>query len=186
MNSHLVEDLGMKSTIGDPALYTKVDSKERILGISGYYVNDSLNAGRVDFQYLTEKTFEMFESKPRVYDSFDVFGSQIRTKPTGTFEVTQQYYIGNLSHLESGTSFDDFRKHRALLSWITYTRLDLQCRCNKLAQVTERTFLGRREGAQHWYQPCKGANQTGTLVRGVEWPEDTHSLLCGRILRVEQ
>lgn len=138
IESHVVNDIGMKPLISDPSLYVKTgdDGPE---GITGSYVDDCLHAGNEEFQKTTEVSLKKFDSKPRVYDNFDFFGTQIKTEQ-GNFFVGQEYYTRNMSSVPSNATFADFRRHRALFSWINNTRPDLVCYSNRAAQVTEKTF----------------------------------------------
>lgn len=78
LDDHVVNDLGMRPTIGDPTLYTKSQSR-KIIGVSVSYLDDSLNAGTPEIEKLTESTLQRFKSKPRIYDSFDFYGPQVCT-----------------------------------------------------------------------------------------------------------
>lgn len=79
-------------------------------------------------------------SKPWVYDNFDLFGTQIENLQQWVFQVSQKYYISNLNHIPSDTSFEQFRSYRALFSWIGHARPDLLVRDKKMAQVTKQSF----------------------------------------------
>lgn len=89
MDDHVVNDLGMKPTVGDPASYTK-SQDGKFIGIYGSYVDDTLNVGSSEFEELTEKTLHRFESKPRVYDTFDFYGTQLHMIEPGMFGVAQK------------------------------------------------------------------------------------------------
>lgn len=138
MEAHLINDLGMRQTHGDPALYFWMNDG-KLSGISGMYVDDLLNAGNAEFQLHTEATLDLFDTKARVNDSFDFFGAQIKSNPDGSTEMTQQYYARSLKVISTEVSYEDFRRERALFSWITNTRPDVACIANKSAQVTEKT-----------------------------------------------
>lgn len=72
LDDRVASDLSMRSTAGDPALYTKTQNS-KLVGVSVLYVDDSLNAGTPKFENMTESTLHRFESKPRIYDSFDFY-----------------------------------------------------------------------------------------------------------------
>lgn len=78
LEEHIINDLGMQSVVSDPALFAKIE-EGKLTGLSGVQVDDCLNAGLDSFEKHTMKTLELFDLKPRVYDSFDFFGTQIRT-----------------------------------------------------------------------------------------------------------
>lgn len=52
MEYRLVNDLEMKPTVGDPALYTK-EGDGKGIGVRGFYVDDSLNDGLLSFDQLS-------------------------------------------------------------------------------------------------------------------------------------
>lgn len=60
----------MAPSIGDSALYVKQDD-HGMEGITGTYVDESLNAGTERFKKHTEIKLQTFKSKRRVYENFD-------------------------------------------------------------------------------------------------------------------
>lgn len=52
----------------------------------------------------------------------------------------QAHYVKNLKTIARDGSFKEYRRGRALLSWMLQTRPDLACVANKAAQVSEKTF----------------------------------------------
>lgn len=56
------------------------------------YVDNLLNARYVAYKELTSFTLTTFESKPRVYDNFEILGTQIRTLHDGSKIISQRYY----------------------------------------------------------------------------------------------
>lgn len=104
------------------------------------YVDDMINAGDQSFQLHAMSTLKVFESKPRVYDQFDFFGAQIRTLHDGMMSMSQRYYARTLRVVDKKATFEEFRRARALFSWLTNSRPDISCVANRAAQVTERTF----------------------------------------------
>lgn len=135
IEEHAINDLGMTALLSDSALYAKF-AGGRLIGISGLQVDDCLNAGNKEFEELTNLTFQKFESKLRVYSNFDFFGTQIRTIAPGKYYVGQPYYAKNISTLPTNASFEEFRSHRSLFSWLTNTRPDASFCANQAAQVT--------------------------------------------------
>lgn len=139
MEQHLINDLGMKPTVGDPSLYVKkLDGKT--IGVSGSYVDDQLNAGTKDFIKMTDSTLRTFESKPRLFDRFDFYGMQFETVSPQLSRINQEHYAKNLALTPIGCTFEQFRRDRALFTWITHTRPDVACIANRASQVTEKTF----------------------------------------------
>lgn len=143
MNDHPVNDIGMSPTPGDPALYIKrinEDKEALLIGITGSYVDDSINAGGKIFQDMKLKTLQKFESKPRLYDAFDFFGMQVETRTDGNFVMNLKYYTNNLQTNPKSTTFPDFRRARALFSWLVHSSPDAACYANRASQVTEKTY----------------------------------------------
>lgn len=105
LDDHAVNELEMRPTVGDQALYTK-SQNSKIIGVSGLYVDDSLNAGTLEFEKLTESTLQYFESKPRKSNSFDFYGAHLndgtpiisntlkRLQRSTNFDVTELSYRG--------------------------------------------------------------------------------------------
>lgn len=139
IEEHTINDLGMTPLVSDSSLYARHRGKE-LIGISGLQVDDCLNAGNKEFEELTKLTLRKFESKPRVYSNFDFFGTQIRKIAPGKLYVGQPYYTKNISIVPHDISFDEFRSHRSLFSWLTNTRPDAAFCANQAAQVTAQTF----------------------------------------------
>lgn len=135
----MTNDLGMQSVVSDSALYAKFDDST-LAGFSEIQVDDCLNAGKQSFERLTQKALKRIESKPRVYDSFDYFGTHIQTIAPQNFSVGQPYYAKHMTFLPKDTSFDEFRKHRVIYSWPTNTKADVAFCANRAAQVSNQTF----------------------------------------------
>lgn len=72
------EDLRMKPADGDLPLYFKIaskgmHSKKFAKELLGNYVDGSLLVGNEEFQTLTMKTLQKFDSERRIWDNFDFF-----------------------------------------------------------------------------------------------------------------
>lgn len=89
----------MSPSIVDPDLYTMVSDGE-LREIIGIYFDENLIAGTPLFEKLTSESLKRFDSKPRVYDAFEFFGSRISTTSLGEFERSQQRYAKRLIFLE--------------------------------------------------------------------------------------
>lgn len=50
----------------DPESYVQQDDQNRMIGITGSYVDDVLNAENNSFEKLTERTLNHFDRKPQV------------------------------------------------------------------------------------------------------------------------
>lgn len=104
MEEQLVNDLNMKPTPGDPALYVKVKGG-KVIGITGSYLCNSLNGGNADFIQEADATLKKFECKASICDSSDFYGAQIETVGKTIFNLSQHYYIKKLSSLNIKASF---------------------------------------------------------------------------------
>lgn len=135
----MINHLGMLLIPSDQLLYVKGEG-ENIEGISEQYADDSLNAGNESFEASTERTLNLFESKPCVYGNFDFFGTKISTTKMGEFFIGQKYNVYNLTNFPDTPSFEDFHRYRALVTWIGHTRPDLMCHAKRASQVSEKTF----------------------------------------------
>lgn len=100
------------------------------------YVEDLLEAGDQSFQEHARSTLNLFESKPRIYDRFDFFGSQIRTLHDGTMKMSQRYYARALKPMNAKGTFEEFRRERAIFLWLANTRPDVSSYANRAAQLT--------------------------------------------------
>ena len=160
VDRHAKQDLGLVPLLGDPSLYVK-RNEEDVDGLLGMYVDDVFLGGNVEMQRLTELTLKRFDSKKRVWDNIEFFGTSIQTEDGGLFSITQEQYIKRLKPIPMDASFQSFRSFRSVLAWIGYTRPDVLCAINKAAQVTEKTFgndkiksfnstIERLQGTSNW------------------------------------
>jgi len=85
MSKHLEKDLNMTPTVGDMSLFSKcIDNK--LAGLIGTYVDDSLICGNKEFEDLSKITLAKFESRERDYDNTKFAGFQVKTMSSG-FEL---------------------------------------------------------------------------------------------------
>lgn len=125
-------------------------------------MHNSLNAGRAKFVKIADATRQKFESKEKVFDTFDFYEAQVATIFDGNFKLSQRYYIRNLSYIEEDTLFEELSRHRALLSWSSSTRPDAACAANKVAQVAPLTFcVARVKGLNVAIKKVKATNEKG-------------------------
>ena len=73
---HVKQDLKMQPIETDPSLYIKLCNGQ-FSGLLGSYVDDCLLGGDEEFQNLTEKTLERFDSRPREWDKVEFLGVSI-------------------------------------------------------------------------------------------------------------
>jgi hypothetical protein len=117
--NHLNEELGMKQTVGDPAMFFKmIDSK--LQGMCATYVDDALHAENVVNKEITEKTTKRFKCRYKEMDNVTFAGVEINTG-TDWFQLSQRRCISTLDTLsvlcaaKDGTSVEFMRP--LLNSW---------------------------------------------------------------------
>lgn len=140
MDEHIVDDLQMNPVPGDASLYVRKNEPDETIGTTRMYIDGSLNSGTPEFEKLSGKTLTRFESKPRVYDKSDFFGAPIDTTKDAVLSLTQTCYFINLQLLSNSATFANYRRARALFSWILHSRSDVAVTANLAAQVPEKTF----------------------------------------------
>lgn len=59
--------------------------------ICGTHVDDALNVGNLGFEVSTEAALKKPELKPRVYDSFDFFGTEVSTNSSHISAFDQRH-----------------------------------------------------------------------------------------------
>ena len=91
-------------------------------------------------QLLIEKTLHRLDSKLRLWDNFEFFGTTIKTVSPSSFSIGQESYAKQLHVVRSDASFEYFRSFRAKFAWIGHARPDVVSSINKAAQVTPQTF----------------------------------------------
>lgn len=139
IDEHLSKDLGMIRAKSDISLFFKFKN-DRLIGITGNYVDDNVNAGDQEFQHETLTTLEKFDSKPRVFDNFSFFGTQIKTVGHCDFMLTQEHYAKAMAEIAKDADMSAFRRARAMLAWLLHSRPEYACVVNRSAQVTERSL----------------------------------------------
>lgn len=132
------QDLGMATSAANMSLFFKNVSGQ-LKGLMATYVDDAVCTGDADFSKLTEKTSQMFETKPRSFDNLRFAGVYIDTCTDGSL-IHQKAYIERIKPLPPESGFDVLRSARAQISWLIHTRPDICCAINKLAQVTQDSF----------------------------------------------
>lgn len=120
--------------IEDAALYIK-RKYGKVIGVCGSYVDGSLNAGRDDFQKLTEKTLHMFESEPGLYNCFGFYGAQVERTAESGFKVLQKYCIEKFDPAPLSATSEGYPWYPALFSRIEHNQSDLLCPATEMAQV---------------------------------------------------
>lgn len=133
MDENIVNDLQIAPVASDAALYVRKNKSGKTIGTSGTYMDVYLNSETPEFEKISERTLKLFESKPWVYDEFDFLGAHIETTENAVLSLTKSYYINSLEPLSNSANFVDFRRARALFSWILHSRPDVAIIANLAA-----------------------------------------------------
>lgn len=120
IDDHLIKDLEMSPTPVDLSLYVK-RTPTTLKCLGGTYVDDCLNASTEEVEKLAELTLTKFDSKPRVYNSSDYYGTEIATIDKSLFLLSQKYCARNMPYDPKNCFFTEFRRYRALFSCFFHT-----------------------------------------------------------------
>jgi hypothetical protein len=96
-HKHLMEDLKLKPTVNDPALFFKA-VHEKLEDLCATYIDDSLTSGTPDFPAKTTLTERNFESKPRKFDNVKYSGVNIHSDKKH-FHAEMNAYVEKLEPL---------------------------------------------------------------------------------------
>jgi hypothetical protein len=129
-----VEDLQTGPPDADPSLYFR-SIGNRLIGLSGVYVDDMLHCGTPDFLRDSKTTSRIFDATPKTMRTAKFAGVNFRQTESG-IETDMSDYIEKLT-FPSDQSWKHFASFRAKLSWLVYARTDICARVAKLAQITE-------------------------------------------------
>lgn len=97
----------MKRAVSDASIYFRFDGTT-LYGITGHYFDDNINAGTKKFQKEAELSLKIFEPKPREYDNFTFFGTEISTDRPNEYSLCQSHYIRALEKLPSNNGMRTF------------------------------------------------------------------------------
>lgn len=111
----------MAPLVGDTAAYVRYE-QNGAEGVTCAYIDDFIHAGTKVIEEGTKQSLAKFSSKPRLYENFHLFAFQTRTVSSGVFSVSQPYYTINVSFVPKYCTFDEFRRHDALFSWLSHSR----------------------------------------------------------------
>jgi hypothetical protein len=134
---HHVQDLQMEPLDADPSLSFR-SVGNRLIGLSGVYVDDMLRCGTPDFLRDSKSTSRIFDATAETMRTAKFAGVNLWQTESG-IETDRSDYIAKLTFpLEQ--SWKHFASFRAKLAWLEYARPDVCARVAKLAQVTEQHF----------------------------------------------
>lgn len=133
--------LKMKPGTGDLSLYSK-HIGERLMGVSGVYVDDLIETGSESFKRFTETTGKRFEAKSRVHGAGTFMGMQfIQSTEKNSIEVNMKRYIQNLNLIIVPGAFEEFRSLRENLAWVVNCRPDIACSVAKYGRLLETSLM---------------------------------------------
>lgn len=149
-------DLGLVPFRGDPFLYVKTNEEDLDV-LSGMYVDVWYLTWNEPMVRCSEMTLRKFDSKPRIWDSFTFFRTNIVTKHDFSFDITQRTYfltllpwrffrhnpityVDKLRRVRMDASFEFLSSYITVLGWIECARPDPLVDINKAAQVKVNTF----------------------------------------------
>lgn len=139
LRHHHVNDLQMDSLTTDSSLYYRAIG-DRLLGLSGTYVNDLLRCGMNDFFHICEETGRVFDSTPETRKRAKFAGISISQEDDGIYSDMQEYTEKLRLPELSDQTWKTFQSFRAKLAWLIYCRPDICAMVAKSAQVTEKQF----------------------------------------------
>lgn len=145
LSEYFQKDLSKENVVGDEALLLNL-MKGSLQGLCATYADDIPQAGNEDFYYDTRSIERKFQYKAREFDNIHFAGLHVETCEN-CFELHQRTYISKLQLPPNPCDFKAFRSLRAMLSWVVNTRLDIVCRIEISAQVTEIMFKGEMDKA---------------------------------------
>ena len=129
----------MKLTTGDLSLYAKHIAGQ-LVGLSGVYIDDLIEAGTKEFSNYTKQTGQRFDAKTRKMGAAKFMGMEFSQREGQGFNVHIGEYISELRPLPKPCSFEKFRSMRSKLLWTVNFRPDVACAIAKLSQITEKDF----------------------------------------------
>ena len=136
LRHHHTSDLGMLALASEPALFYR-SIGDRLIGLSGCYVDDMLRAGTPDFYGDANATSSTFDTTPPSRGKFSFMGTDVEQSGQ-LISADMTRYIKDLKQPDG--TWSAFASARAKLAWIVYTRPDICASIAKLAQVTLEIF----------------------------------------------
>jgi hypothetical protein len=138
LRHHHVVDLQMEPLITDPGLcFRRVG--ERLIGMSGCYVDDMLRCGTPEHFQSSNATSALFDATPEVWRKAKFAG--VNMDQTDDRIRTDMNDNTNELELPQLQSWKNFASFRAKMAWIVYVRPDICAQVAKLAQITESQFI---------------------------------------------
>lgn len=137
---HVESDLGMKSILGDPSFYLKIEGDD-LIGFMGVYDDDTLIAGNNRFEDVTKNFLQKFDSKRLVYGAFDFFACHISTLHHGQFLLAQPKHADNIPTIREDCEVNSFRSIRSIAKYLVHSKPYIYCTLHQASQETEKTLF---------------------------------------------
>ena len=137
-STFLKEKMQVTPTEGDTSFYFK-SVEDKIIGLWRVYIDDKLAAGNKELEKETDKIPTQFESKPREFPAILFVGMNIEKTKQG-YTLHQKRSLEKIELLNKDDRFEEFRRSRHRLAWITHTRPEILAGVNILSQITQDTF----------------------------------------------
>lgn len=104
---HHLKGLSMTSTIGDPSAYYKLD-KDELIGISGTYVDDTLQTGKYMFRQSIEEGSKQSDTTKFKDSNVTFIGMQV-SQQNVILLISIESYVSSLEFVPVPCTFDKFR-----------------------------------------------------------------------------
>ncbi len=138
--------LGMTPLRSEPALYLKLEG-DKVIGLSGLYVDDLLRAGNQSFGAQSRKKHEVFDMGEEEEElQCTSTGFELHRDGHGNIRQHQTPYLRQLECLSRDATLSEFRSMRMKLAWLSHTRADCLFEISQLAQITEKIFNNEKSG----------------------------------------
>lgn len=143
LTNHHRDKLGMASARSDAALFSKMKDN-KLIGLSGVYVDDMLRVGTAEFKKLCRETSKEFDMSEDDCPSCNFTGFKISYGDDNTVEISQKDYCEKLKLLPDDAAYSTLCSVRMQLAWLSHTRPDALYEISQLTQITRDRFDDKR------------------------------------------
>ena len=110
-STFLKDKMKVTPTDADPSFYFK-SIYDKIIGLLGVYVDDTLAEGNKEFEKETDKIPAEFDSKPREFPPILFAGMNIERNSTGGYKLYQKTVLGQNRYFIKGRHVRRIQKHQ--------------------------------------------------------------------------
>lgn len=139
MDKHHHKDFFMTPLRSEPALYISSKNGE-VNGFSGFYVNDLLRAGTLDFRAHCRKTHAKLDMGEEDMIPCPFTGFYLDKDQDGAIHQHQKSYLKQVEILPPDADFAAFRSMCMKLACLAQMRVDCIFEISQVAQVTYERF----------------------------------------------